>query len=268
MMDLGQLTLSDLREGFAVQSRIIGALIMREMRTRFGERQFGYAWALIEPLVQIGILVAIFSALGRRPALGTSFETFFLNGYVAYSLYTQISNRAAAAITANKALVSFPPVKNMDTVWARIILEIATGMTSFSLLVAIFAYFGIPIIPHDIVQYFFGFSTVILLGAATGIFNAALNPIFGWWQLIYGWLSQLQYFFSGVFFLADSLPPGARYYLMWNPLAHGIIWVREGFYDGYESPVLEKWYPLLIAAVLAILGLAIERIFRRHLDLR
>ena len=268
MFDFGSLTLTDLRQGFATQTRIIGALLLREMRTRFGERHFGYAWALIEPLVQIGMLVMIFSALGRRPALGTSFEMFFLTGFVPYMLFTQISNRAAQAISANRALISFPPVRNMDAVWSRIVLEVATGLTSFLLLIFIFAYVGIDVIPHDVVQYFFGFVSAILVGAGVGIFNAAMSPMFTWWMVVYGWFARLQYFLAGVFFLVDGMPPNIRGYLMWNPLAHSIVWVREGFYAGYESAVLAKWYPLVVALVLGCLGLAIERVFRRQLERR
>jgi capsular polysaccharide transport system permease protein len=165
MIDFGSLTLTDVKKGTLIQGRIIAALVMREMRTRFGEMQLGYAWALIEPLVQIGILVTIFSMLGRRPPLGTSFEAFFLNGYVPYAMYSQISSRTAQAIAANRALVSFPPVRNMDTVWARIGLETATGITSFILLILIFTFIDINVVPNDVVNYFFGFVSVIALGA-------------------------------------------------------------------------------------------------------
>ncbi len=266
MLDFGSLTLGDVRRGTLVQSRIIGALVMREMRTRFGDRHLGYAWALIEPLVQVGILVTIFSLLGRRPPLGTEFETFFLNGYVPYAFFSQISNRSAQAITANRALTMFPPVRNMDTVWARIMLETATGLTSFALIVVVFSYLGISVMPHDIVSYYFGFLSVICLGAGFGILNAAMSPLFGWWMVTFGWFTRFQYFFCGIFFVADNLPPGARRYLEWNPVTHCIIWIREGFYPGYDSAILDKSYPFAVAVTLAVIGLTVERVFRRQVD--
>ena len=36
---------------FAVQKRVIGALFMREFMTRWGRRNFGFAWLFAEPLV-------------------------------------------------------------------------------------------------------------------------------------------------------------------------------------------------------------------------
>lgn len=266
MIDVGSLTWTDLRRGLAVQSRIITALILREMRTRFGEMQFGYAWALIEPLAQIGVLVFVFTLVGRHPPIGTSYESFFLTGYVTYGLFRQISGRAAQSITANRALLSFPPVRNMDTVWARILLETATGLTAFLMVTAIFGYLGAPVVPHDFLQYLAGFASVLALSWGFGLFNAAISPIWGTWMVIFAWFGRLQYFFSGVFFIPDNLPPAARYFISWNPLAHSIIWVREGFYDGYVSIILDKTYPFLVAIVLAISGLAIEFVFRRKVD--
>lgn len=268
MNDFGPVSWNEVRRGAGVQLRIIGALMFREMRTRFGEMQFGYAWAIIEPLVQIAILVIVFSLLGKRPPLGTSFEAFFLNGYVPYALFAQISGRAALAISSNRALLSFPPVRNMDTVWARILLETATGMTSLIVLAALFAYFNVPVIPNDPIQYIGGFLSVIVLASGFGILNAALSPIFKWWMMIFSWFSKFQYFFCGIFFIPDFLPPSARVFVSLNPVAHCIIWIREGFYSGYNSIVLDKYFPFACAFVLAILGLVIERVFRRRVDER
>lgn len=266
MVDFGSLTLRDLRNGFAVQNRIIVALYLRELRTRFGEMKLGYAWALIEPLVHIGIMVTIFSILGRHPPLGTSFEAFFLNGYVTYTLFSQISQRSAQAITANRGLLTFPIVRNMDVVWARIILETATVCCSFALLVAIFGYLDIPVIPADAFDYILAFSSILALGAGMGILNAALTPMFKWWMMFHSWMSKFQFFFAGIFFMPDRMPPAVRDILIWNPLTHCIVWIREAFYAGYDSAILDKGYPFFVSLVLAIVGMTVERVFRRQVD--
>lgn len=268
MFDAGTFFWADLRKGLVVQSRIVGALVLRETRTRFGELQLGYAWALIEPLVQIAILVMLFTLIGRHPPLGTSYETFFLNGYVPYAFYLQISGRSAQAISSNRALLSFPPVRNMDTVWARIILETATGLTSLILLIIVFHYLGVPVMPADFLQYVLGFCSVVALAAGIGLFNAALSPIWSSWMVIYSWITKIQYFLCGIFFLPDLMPPFAREFLAYNPLAHSIIWIREGFYPGYQSIILEKYYPFAFAIIFGISGLLLERLLRRKVDER
>src|SRR5205823_2306288 len=54
---------------FGNQRRVIGALIIRETRTRFADSKLGYGWALIEPVLHIMLLSATFSILmhGQPP---------------------------------------------------------------------------------------------------------------------------------------------------------------------------------------------------------
>lgn len=259
---------AELKRGAALQLRIIGALLLREVRTRFGQYRFGYAWALLEPLVQIGLLSIIFYVTGARPSLGTSFETFFCTGFVTFAFFRDLAGRTASSITANRALLSFPPVRNMDTVWARITLEVATNMTALAFVVLIFVYLGIPIMPNDPLRVFFGLLSAISLGAGVGIFNAAFSPIAPPWMMIFQWFMRIQYFASGVFFLPERLPPFAADILRWNPVGHSIVIVREGFYAGYKSSFTIEYYPFLAGGIAAILGLSIEKFYRRKVSQR
>ena len=75
--------------GFAdrlkTQARVIHALIIRETRTRFGDARLGYGWALIEPILHILLLSAVFSLLVRgRPPIGAHFFVFYYTGLIRY----------------------------------------------------------------------------------------------------------------------------------------------------------------------------------------
>ena len=54
-----------LRRGFAVQRRVIGALLIREIYSRFGRQSLGFAWVVAEPLV---FAVPVLLMLLRRHA--------------------------------------------------------------------------------------------------------------------------------------------------------------------------------------------------------
>ncbi len=49
------------------QRRVIGALIIRETRTRFADAKLGYGWALIEPILHITLLSVTFAVLDAWP---------------------------------------------------------------------------------------------------------------------------------------------------------------------------------------------------------
>jgi tetratricopeptide (TPR) repeat protein len=69
------------------QARVVHALIIRETRTRFGDSRLGYGWALIEPILHIVLLAAMFSLLMHgQPPIGTHFFVFYYTGLIRYYL--------------------------------------------------------------------------------------------------------------------------------------------------------------------------------------
>jgi tetratricopeptide (TPR) repeat protein len=67
------------------QRRVIGALIIRETRTRFADAKLGYGWALIEPILHISLLSVTFAVLMRGlPPIGTQFFIFYYTGLIRY----------------------------------------------------------------------------------------------------------------------------------------------------------------------------------------
>ena len=72
-------------ERLRTQCRVIQALIIRETRTRFGDAKLGYGWALLEPILHITMLSAVFSLLMQgRPPIGTHFFIFYFTGLIRY----------------------------------------------------------------------------------------------------------------------------------------------------------------------------------------
>src|SRR5438105_6221384 len=68
------------------QRRVIGALIIRETRTRFGDAKLGYGWAITEPVLHITLLSVTFAVLMHgQPPIGTQFFIFYYTGLVRYS---------------------------------------------------------------------------------------------------------------------------------------------------------------------------------------
>ena len=45
---------SNIGGGIQEMGRVIHALILRDMRTRFGRHHLGYIWAFLEPIITVG----------------------------------------------------------------------------------------------------------------------------------------------------------------------------------------------------------------------
>lgn len=252
-----------LTDALATQGRVIVALILREMRTRFGQSQIGYAWAMSEPMVHILALTLIATALQRRPAIGDSTEVFMFCGILPFLLVRNISTKTAVAVSSNGPLLTYPLVKPVDTFLARILLETLTMMVSAVLTGLIFLAIGIDVWPDDSLNYLIAFAVTMLLGAGIGVASAVVISVFSVWRTVLGWLFRVIYFTSGVFVVIDDLPPGVRDILALNPLAHCVAWFHTAQFEEYNSLILDKSYVILWGAGLLTFGFTAERALRR-----
>lgn len=103
--------------------RAIGALILREMSTRFSRAPGGFAWAVASPLATILLLAFAFSLIAESPALGTSFILFKATGLLPFQLFRTTSTTVGLSLRFSGPLLSQPGVIWLDTLLARFILN-------------------------------------------------------------------------------------------------------------------------------------------------
>lgn len=256
-----------LARGAGLQLRVIYALILRETRTRFGQSQLGYLWALLEPLLWVATFVAMFT-LGRRSApLDMDLVDFLLTGIVPYTLFRQTANRVSASVRANNALLYFPQVQPIDLACARAALEFATGCTVFLVLASINAIVRRTLPSVDAVGLVaLGLALCTLLGATLGLALCAAAQISDVVERLQGAVLRPLFWVSGLFFTAEHLPSNVRALLLWNPVFHGIELVRDGWFRQYDSRYASASYLAAWVLGLAFVGLAMERLTRHRIE--
>ncbi|MFM9846392.1 MAG: ABC transporter permease [Hyphomicrobiaceae bacterium] len=246
----------------AVQMRVIGALILRETRSRFGRSQLGYLWAIAEPLLYIISLSLLFDAISRHSPFGSSVALFFATGLLPYQLFSRIASALTTAFDANEALLAYPIVKPVDTLIARAMLEIATAALVMILLFGGLVYFADAPEPESLHVMVVAILGLSLFGFGVGTINAVIGTLFVSWRQVYDVASRPLIIVCGVFFTLDTLPAGARDIVAYIPITHGIELFRSGYYSGYRSTVMDIGYLFVSGLVLCLVGLAAERIIR------
>lgn len=257
------MTVMSTKELLGLQIRVIGALVLRETRAAFGTSQIGYLWAIITPAAGVGLLVFIFSLVDRQPPFGASLALFFATGILTLEFFNKLSNTLMTSFDANKALLTYPLIKETDALFARLVLISATYVLIMTLFYAALVLLGLappPAFPERLVQ---AFGVTALLGFGFGTLNAVIISLFSSWIHIEKVLTRPLFFLSGIFYIPSLLPPEAIAILKWNPILHLVEWVRTGYYPNYESAVLDHTYPLGLAMLLILFGLAGERLFRK-----
>lgn len=240
---------------FSAHFRVVAALLVREIASRFGNKPGGYVWALLEPAAYIGFLCMIFMSIAHKPALGTNFPLFFATGYLAYQFYQASVVFVSSAVRVNHALLSYPNVAPIDTVVARYLLQF--GTTSFIAIVVLSLIFSMMGRPPE-VRWAYVFEAAFagsLLALGVAFFNNAAFARFPAYEQVFGIVSRPLFLMSGVFFLPDSMPHPYRDLLLYNPLAHIIMLFRKGFYPEYRAIGMDMGYIYTIASVFLFVGL-------------
>jgi capsular polysaccharide transport system permease protein len=238
-------------------ARAIMALILREMSTTYGRSPGGYIWAILEPVAGIAVFSLVISLIARNPPLGTSFILFYATGFLPLTLYQSVVSKVGSAIRFSRPLLAYPNVTYVDAILSRLILEAMTQVLIFA-----FILFGTILAFSLHVSIDFGtvalaFVMGLALGTGIGLINSFLISVFPLWQFIWAVLNRPMFIISGIFFLIDPLPEKYRTILMYNPVAHVVSEMRNGFYPTYDAVYVSVPYVFTVSAVSAVLGLVL-----------
>ncbi len=241
--------------------RVVTALILRETRTRFGRHKLGFLWAFIEPALYVVIFLTIRTFIRNDTPFGESIILFILTALLMLRVFIAISGGMMAAITANQALLAYPPVKPNDVIVARFLLEALTMLTIvFTFYIALWAATDLAVIV-DIPRFSAGVAATVYLGLGVGVFNAVVSVLLPLWARVFNLIRLPLFILSGLFYLPKALPPVVQDILWWNPVLHCVEWARSGTYLTYD-PLLDRAYVLAVASTMFVTGLLLERVYR------
>lgn len=254
---------AELWQCLVVMGRVIFAVIIRESRTRYGNSNIGYTWAIIDPVVLLVVFVGIFSILGRSSPVGSPISVFFVTGIVPLLFWQGAVGQAANAVSASLGLLTYPQVMPTDIIIARLLLESATTATVF-LIFVLGLFLLVDVSPSwfldDPAQLLLAILALFYFTFGTMFLSSSLARILPVWTNIWKYMSRPIFILSGIFFTLEQMPESVRYYLLFNPVAHLVEWIRSAAIPTFESDVYSTLYPLAFGTVSLIIGLVIDRI--------
>lgn len=228
--------------GWSVNLAVWNALIIRETRTRFGKRQLGYLWALIEPMIWVLSFQVIFNVMGRQPPYDMPVSAFILTGILPFSLLRNMTNRIISAVQSNRSMLFYPQVHILDLCIARMLLE---GLTALGVLAALwgaYALAGDVMYIEDPLAVLVGLLQITLLGMGLGMLGLTLAQFTQTAGIVVSVLFRPLFFISGIFYPIEKLPYSVQEILLYNPLLHVIQAIRDGWSPTYESDVVDEAY--------------------------
>ena len=246
------------------QRRVMGAVMLRNMRTRFFGHGLGYLIVIAWPLAHILLLVLIHGGTGRAPAYGDSAVLFVATGVVPFIAFSYTSRFMMVSLLTTKPLLAFPEVKVLDVLIAAALLESLASCCVLLFVVALGWAFNVFVWPHDVFDVASGFGAALLLGVGFGFFNGVVMLMTPLWLTTFTLFIIAMWILSGVFFVPSALPEPYRSIIAYNPVLQVVEWTRVGYLDGYTSLVLDRAFPVYVGVLFLTLGLVMERAMRGY----
>ena len=255
---------TSLFESLAIQRRVIRALLLREVITRFGRENLGVLWLVGEPMVFTLGVAALWTAMRAHQVSDLPIITFAITGYSSVLLWRNTVGRCIGGIPANAALLYHRNVRVIDVYATRILLEIGGATASFAALTLIFLATESIQAPVDLLSIAIGWAMLAWFGAALGVLVGSATTFSHLVDRVWHPLSYLLFPLSGAAFMVEWLPPAGRDVVLLLPMVHGVEMIREGFFGSILRTHHDLAYMATCNLVLTLVGLFVMQAAARR----
>lgn len=235
--------------------RIIGALLMREMTTRFGREGLGFLWVIGEPLLFCFGVLIMWSILKPAYEHGVRLGPFVMTGYMSLLIFRHMIGFSIGALQANIGLMYHRQVKTMHIFIARNLMEFAGGTAAFIVVYIVLLALGEVHLPADPLLLYAGWLLVGWTGFGLAMVFAGLSLRFEIMERLVPFLGYAMIPLSGAFMMVGWMPAQYREAFLWVPFPNAIEMVRAGVFGEFVDTYYHGEYALFAGAVMVFFAM-------------
>ena len=250
-----------------LQRRVIGALLIREIYTRFGREGLGFFWIIAEPLMFALPVLTLWSLVRAKYEHGVSIMPIVITGYMGVLLFRHIGGTMLLFVRNNATLLYHRQVTILDVFLARALLEVMSNLMAVVVTFGIFIAVGEMNVPVDLPLFYLGYFFMIWWCVAIGLIVGAFCERSKLVEKIWPVYSYTYMFYSGFWFIADWLPLPLRKIALYQPCLQAYEMRRGGVFGSAVRTYGDPAYTAAALSVLTLIGLWAMRDARKHIVL-
>lgn len=240
-------------------------LAWRDVAVRYKQTAIGIAWALVQPLATMTILVIVFSKVAKLPAEGAApYVLMVFAAMLPWQFFASAISSTSQSLVGNANLISKVYFPRMVIPVAAMITSLVDFLVSFSILLALMLWYRhVPDWRILTLPVFVALAFMAALGP--GLLLTALNVEFRDFRYVVPFIVQLGLYISPVGFsskvILDNFGEGIFLLYALNPMV-GVI---EGFRWAILGGEVQIHMPAFILSIVLSAGFlwAGIRYFRR-----
>jgi lipopolysaccharide transport system permease protein len=255
----------DWRELWAYRE-LLWVLTARDVKVRYKQTVLGSAWAILRPLIAMGIFSVVFGRLAKMPSDGIPYPVWVYAGLLPWTFFSSSVSAAGGALVGSSNLVSkvyFPrliiPLSSMGT--GLVDLLVAT-----MILLLMMVWYGVGWGPQLLAAPLM-LLAVVFAALGVGTLLSALTVSYRDFSHLTPFLVQVWMYATPVVFPLSIVPERWRWLFYLNPMT--------GLVEGFRSAFLGRPFDLAALGISCVMSLLVflagvawfERVERRFADI-
>jgi homopolymeric O-antigen transport system permease protein len=235
-------------------------LVWRDVKVRYKQTVLGVGWAVIQPVMAMGVFTIFFGRLARVPSDGLPYPVFSLAGLVPWTYFAAGVTSGASSLASYQHIISKVYFPRLLIPLAAVLTPLIDFGVAFVVLLAVDAWYGV--VPGGAIVWL---PALLLLAVATAVaasvWLSALSVRYRDVRYVVPFAVQLWLFATPVAYPASLVPAKWRALYGLNPMAGAVEGFRWALAGG-PSPGLMT----LVSAVVVLLALVTGVLYFRRAE--
>lgn len=196
---------------------LLGYLVERDLKVRFQQTFIGVLWIALQPIINVLIFYFILGVLVKVPTGDVPYPIFFLSGFVAWQLFSQIVNSSAFSLVSNISLIT-------KSYFPRLVLPFSSTISSI-IDFAISLIILMVLMKINSFQFTNRFLLLPILLLLTMIFSSGVGLLFGALMVTFrdvknllGFIMMIWMYITPIMYPISLVPQEYQIILSLNPL--------------------------------------------------
>jgi lipopolysaccharide transport system permease protein len=192
-------------------------LAWRDVKVRYKQAVLGAAWAVLQPLVMMGIFTLVFSRIANVPTQGVPYPVFAFAGLVPWTMFASAVGDSANSLVGNSNLVSKVYFPRLVIPAGAVLAWIPDFVIGSAVLFVVMAVYGFApmwtavLLPAVMLA-------AMLAAFSVGVWLSALNVAYRDVRYVVPFLVQAWLFVTPVAYPTTSIPENLRWLAGLNPM--------------------------------------------------
>ena len=227
----------------------------RDLKVRYKQTLFGFAWAIIQPVFMMIIFSLFFGTLAKIPSEGIPYPLFSYAAVLPWTLFAEGLSRSSNSLVQDANLLQKVYFPRLLMPLSGILSPVVDFAVAFIVLIGLMLYFGYyPSVMMFLILPFLLLE--LMLATGIGMWLSAINVEYRDVRYAIPFLIQLGLFASPVVYPVTFVPERFQ-------VVYGLLNPMAGIIEGFRWAILGTKPPsyLLIASVAIIIVILISGAF-------